>query len=287
MNNQYISIGLPVYNAELYLEYAIKSVLAQTHAQWELIIIDDGSSDRSLEIAKQYEKMDNRIKVISDGQNKKLPARLNQLIDESKYNYIARMDADDIMHPERLARQLNFLTQNPKFDLVSSGMILINAYNSIYGYRRENELYTDFSSLDKLHPITHPSVFAKKSWYKRNKYDENFPRAEDYELWIRSIKNKDFKMAILPELLLYYREDGNIEAKKMINSYNDALKIHKCYNKGLNIKHSMITFGKKSIVRMLDRFGCLELITKTRKTMPMDASLKSTHQKIIDSIVNL
>ena len=110
MNNQtYISIGIPIYNAEAYLEDAIKSILAQTHELWELILIDDGSTDASLTIAKRFAESDHRIKVISDGINKKLPARLNQLIEEANYDYIARMDADDLIHPDRLAIQLSFL----------------------------------------------------------------------------------------------------------------------------------------------------------------------------------
>lgn len=286
MQHNYISIGLPVYNAELYLEYAIKSVLAQTHEFWELIIIDDGSTDESLNIARKYEQKDNRIRVISDGKNKKLPERLNQLIAESSYDYIARMDADDIMHPERLYRQLEFLTNNPQYDLVSSGMILINSYNIVYGYRNLDKLNTDFSSEDKLHSIIHPSIFAKKSWYMRNQYDTNFPRAEDFELWFRSINKNDFKMAVLPDLLLYYREDGNIDKTKMINSYNDILKIYKKYKSNLILKKIIITNLKKSIIKALDMFGYLQLLAKTRKTKDLDTESKEIYQNIINYIIS-
>ena len=113
-----ISIGIPFYNAEAYLEDAIKSVLAQTFQEWELILVDDGSSDGSLDIAKKYEQLDSRIRVISDGLNKKLPTRLNEIIKEAKFNLIARMDADDLMDIERLEKQYAFLSANPEYDLL-------------------------------------------------------------------------------------------------------------------------------------------------------------------------
>ena len=79
-----ISIGIPFYNAERYLSYAILSVLSQSYKEWELILTDDGSSDNSLGIANMYAEKDSRIRVVSDGMNKKLPYRLSQLIEESK-----------------------------------------------------------------------------------------------------------------------------------------------------------------------------------------------------------
>lgn len=103
-----ITIGIPFYNAEAYLADAIKSVLAQTFKEWELILVDDGSSDNSLKIAKEFEKKDSRIRVISDGLNKKLPARLNQIINKARFNIIARMDADDLMDIERSEKQYFF-----------------------------------------------------------------------------------------------------------------------------------------------------------------------------------
>src|SRR5690554_4188978 len=90
-----VSIGIPFFNAEAYLLDAIKSVFAQTHQNWELILLDDGSTDRSLEIARSID--DPRVRVYSDGQNKHLAARLNEIARLARYEYLARMDADDLM----------------------------------------------------------------------------------------------------------------------------------------------------------------------------------------------
>ena len=106
-----ITIGLPFYNAENYLELAIKSVFAQTYQDWELILMDDGSTDRSLEIAKSIN--DPRVSVYSDGKNKKLAARLNEIVRLAKYDYLARMDADDLMSTKRIETQMNILKNNP------------------------------------------------------------------------------------------------------------------------------------------------------------------------------
>ena len=159
-NQTYISIGIPIYNAEAYLEDAINSILAQTHELWELILIDDGSTDASLAIAKRFEEADHRIRVIADGINKKLPARLNQLIEEANYDYIARMDADDLIHPDRLAIQLSFLEKNPNYDLVSTGVVSIDNFNKVYGCRHVDQIYTEFKEIAAAYPIVHAAVLA-------------------------------------------------------------------------------------------------------------------------------
>ena len=89
-----ITIGIPFYNAEAYLADAIRSVFAQTYEDWELILIDDGSTDNSLAIARSVD--DPRVRVYSDGKNKKLASRLNELTQLATYEFIARMDADDV-----------------------------------------------------------------------------------------------------------------------------------------------------------------------------------------------
>jgi len=129
----YISIGIPFFNAEKFLEDAIKSVLVQTFQDWELILVDDGSTDRSLEIARSF--VDSRIRIISDGYNRRLPYRLNQIISEAKYDIIARMDADDLMAVDRLEKQIKVLTKNPEIDLVVTSLYSIGNKNEILGKR--------------------------------------------------------------------------------------------------------------------------------------------------------
>lgn len=101
-----VYVGIPFYNAEKYLDYAIRSVLNQTYTNWKMTLIDDGSTDSSLALARKYTS-DTRVKVISDGRNKGLVYRLNELVKLSDCKYFVRMDADDIMHPQRLENNLD------------------------------------------------------------------------------------------------------------------------------------------------------------------------------------
>ena len=113
-----VTIGIPFYNAKHTLADAIRSVFAQTFQDWELILADDGSTDGSAEIARMVD--DPRVTVISDGMNRGLPYRLNKITELARADYIARMDADDLMHPERLTLQVQYLDANPAVDVVST-----------------------------------------------------------------------------------------------------------------------------------------------------------------------
>ena len=121
-----VTIGLPFYNAEKYLALAIESVLQQTYTNWELLLLDDGSTDNSLSIAQSYAQKDSRIKVISDGKNKNLATRLNELPSLAQGLYLARMDADDIMLPARIERQLAVLKAHPEIDVLGTNAYIIN-----------------------------------------------------------------------------------------------------------------------------------------------------------------
>lgn len=282
----YISIGISIYNAEKYLSDAIKSVIAQTYPYWELILIDDGSKDDSLKIAQDFAATDNRIRVISDGLNKKLPARLNQLISDSKGEYIARMDADDIMHPQRLEKQLQFLEKNKQYDLVSSGLISIDSQNKVKGFRCVSQLYDEFSSPNLSYPIVHPSVMARKCWYERNQYSLAYARAEDFELWTRTITNKDFKMAVLPDLLLYYREEGNLSIDKIINSYKDTLKIYSKYYSSSNIDIEFLKLNFKIIISKLFYYtGNLQKLAMRRNSSFNLKEELEDFQKLLNQVI--
>lgn len=282
-----ISIGIPFYNAQQYLGYAIESVLSQTYEDWELILIDDGSSDNSLAIANMYAMKDPRIRVVSDGRNKKLPYRLNQLIEESTGDFIARMDADDIMHPERLEKQLDFLKENERYDLVSTGLLSIDNYNRIKGFRKVDFLYDGFSNIKTSYPIVHPSVMARRSWFERNKYSEEYPRAEDFELWTRTISNKDFKMAVLPDLLLYYREEGNLSIDKILNTYSDVFKIYSSYypHGKFNV-NALKTNLKILIVKGFYYSGNLQILARSRNSHFKSDCEKAELQAELDKIIS-
>lgn len=281
-----VTIGIPFYNAEKFLAAAIISVLKQSFLDWELILINDGSTDNSLEIAKKIAEYDSRIRIISDGLNKKLPYRLNQIINEANGEYIARMDADDLIHPDRLKIQLSFLEKNENFDLVSTGVVSINDSNDIKGIRCVKDIYTDFSEVKRHYPIVHASILARKSWYERNKYDISLPRSEDYELWCRTISNNDLKLAVLPQALYYYREEGLITLEKLKRSYEDGIKVYRKYCSSPKIK---VILGAKLRILLLHTLDLLNLtqnMAKFRNKENLDNSLINYHSKVINEIVS-
>lgn len=222
LQEKLVSIGIPFYNSEKFLSDAIKSVIKQTYQNWELILMDDGSSDNSLKIARDLEKNDNRIKVISDGKNLGLPNRLNQLSKLSKGYYYARMDADDIMHPERISAQVKYLIANPSIDLLGSGLIAIDNENNITGLRKGS--FLDNVTLNMVMKMTwcvHPTITGKLEWFQNNPYDENLRRAQDYELWIRTVDNSKFVK--LKEAYLFYREASTPSLAKYFQSTKYSL----------------------------------------------------------------
>lgn len=281
----YISIGIPIYNAEKYLSDAIKSVLAQSYPYWELILVDDGSNDNSLQVAQEFATKDNRIRVISDGLNKKLPARLNQIIREAKYDYIARMDADDLMHTERLEKQINFLINNPQFDLVSTSLLSIKNNNDVIGARIYlPKTVTRQDALIGNSGILHASILAKKNWYKRNTYNEKNALAEDYELWLNAAIKDDLKIGFLPEYLYYYREEGNATKEKMLKGYTTQIQIIQKYSKGILTNKQLLGLIlkfrlKKFIVLFADKFNLMQLILRNRSSIKLDNTFIEEYKK--------
>lgn len=288
-----ITIGISIYNAETYLEDAIKSVLAQTYPYWELILIDDGSTDNSIKIAQEFAAKDNRIRVITDGLNKKLPTRLNQIIREAKYDYIARMDADDLIHTERLEKQMIFLKSNPQFDLVSTSLLSIKNNNEVIGARIYlPKIVTKQDALIGNSGILHASILAKKSWCRRNFYNEKNALAEDYELWLTAAIKDDLKVGFLPECLYYYREEGNATKEKMLRGYTTQIKIIKKYSKGILSSKQLFSLIlkfrlKKIIVLIADKFNLMQFILRNRSSIKVEHNFIEDYEKQYSIIKNV
>ncbi|WP_181316219.1 glycosyltransferase [Photobacterium iliopiscarium] len=199
-----ISVILPIYNADKYLHQALDSILNQTYKEFELICLDDGSTDNSLSIINKYAEQDNRV-VIVTRENKGLIYSLNEGINLAKYNYIARMDADDISHPTRFSQQIEYLKKNKDVAVIGCSYNYINEKNEITGSRKlfSSSKYTRALSLFGS-PFCHPSVMFNRNVIGDDLYyDENYKYAEDYELWIRLSSN--YELNNLKEILLDYR----------------------------------------------------------------------------------
>lgn len=197
-----ISVALPVYNGGEDLRVAIASVLTQSFTDWELLLIDDGSTDGVLDT---LDLSDPRISFVREGGNRGLAARLNQAIDLARAGMFARMDADDICHPERFARQIAFLDAHPEVDVLGTRSVVVDGMGQITG---EMPFRADHSEICAApwrgFYLVHPSWMGRTAWFRQHRYADPAPfYCEDQELLLRTYGQSRF--AALPEALFAYR----------------------------------------------------------------------------------
>lgn len=197
-----VSIIMPVFNAEKYLAEAISSIIDQTFNDWELLIINDGSTDSSKSIIEA--QTDKRIRYVENETNLGLIATLNKGISLCNSQYIARMDSDDAAHPERLNCQVRFLDKNEDYLMCGTSAIVVdekgNRSGSIVNPTRNEDLQI---SLFFTNPFIHPSMMIRRSALRNLRFDQAALHVEDFELWTR-IAEKG-KVANLSYPLLNYR----------------------------------------------------------------------------------
>ena len=233
-----VSICVPFYNCERFLPDMIRSVFAQTYQDWELILVDDGSTDASLRIARSVE--DSRVRVISDGANKGASFRRNQAVSEARFDLIAIMDADDMMAPERLETQ-SALFDDPHVQLVASATCTVDDENNVRTIRNDRGSH-DVSPRGILrykYRLLHPTLCGRRQWFVENQYNPDYFNAEDTELFLRSSLRgtlADEMVRIINTPLLFYREDGTQNLAK-------TLRWNRCLKRVLNEYLTSQNFG--------------------------------------------
>lgn len=266
-----ISVIMSVYNAEDFLDESIQSILNQTFKDFEFIIINDGSSDTSLQIIEKYK--DNRIVLISR-ENRGLVESLNEGLVIAKGKYIARMDADDISFPKRLEEQYDFMEKNPNIGVSGTWVEVFGKTvpNYIGRYSCWNKMIKAellFSS-----PFAHPSVIIRRKVLAKYNlsYNGECLHAEDYELWYQC--SKVTELANLPHVLLRYRIVSNSITRRAdednkgrenilkgiysqmldmlnINATEDELKLH--YTLTLNTRIADSYYGTKDLTAYFNK----------------------------------
>lgn len=202
-----ISVCMPVYNTEPYIAEAVESILAQTYPNFEFIIIDDGSTDRSLSILERYAAQDTRIRL-SSRPNAGYLVRLNEMLDEARGDFIARMDADDVAMPERFTRQIDFLNDHPEVVALGSRILAIDSDGDPIV---EFCTIGDHEEIDRAHLevrggyINHPAAMIRTAAIRTvGGYRAAYYPGEDVDLWLRLAEIG--RLANLPERLLKYRQ---------------------------------------------------------------------------------
>lgn len=211
-----VTVAMPVYNAGKELRLAVLSILKQTFTDWEFIIIDDGSTDNALQYISDIK--DVRIKILIDGDNKGLAARLNEAIDMANGQYFARMDQDDISYPKRFERQLGVLQNDAELDLVATRAITINDENEATGLFPYSFSHDEICARPWLgFYFPHPTWLGRTEWFRKYRYAIPAPYfCEDQELLLRSYNESKFQ--ILNETLFAYRVKESINFNKRIKT---------------------------------------------------------------------
>ncbi len=226
-----ISIIMPVYNGGNYLRTAIDSILSQTFKDFEFIIIDDGSVDRSVEIVKSYN--DKRIKFVQNENNIGIALTMNKGLQLARGEYVARMDCDDISLPKRFAEQVKFMDQHQSIGICGSWVKVIGD-NHEYIWKYETDPQKIKICLLFVCSLASPTVIMRRALLVR--HDLHFQHldvvAEDYDLWTRAVQF--FDICNIPKVLLLYRIHQNNNTKRVMSE----------------VKNSAQEINRKQIIRL-------------------------------------
>ena len=209
-----VTVAMPIYNAGKYLRPAVLSIMQQTLTDWELYIIDDGSTDDALSYIADIQ--DSRIIIIKDGQNKGLAVRLNEVINLAKGRYFARMDQDDFAYPERFSKQVEVLEDNLDLDLLATRAIKISIENEPVGYLPFSISHEEITAAPwRGFYMPHPTWMGRLQWFKKNHYAQPAPHlTEDQELLLRTFEDSHF--ACLEDICLAYRVRDKTCLRKLL-----------------------------------------------------------------------
>jgi hypothetical protein len=206
-----VSVLMPAYNADQFLAQAVESVLGQTYANWELLLMNDGSTDRTREVALSF--ADPRIRLIDNEANLGLTPTLNRGIGLARGTYLARLDADDVAYPQRLAVQVAYLEQHPAVGMCGAWADQIDAQGQVTGEIKVVVAPADIQATMLFHNCFYHSTVMLRTELARQEYDLRFPIQEDYEFWVRLARQ--VQLAVVPQKLVQYRvHGGNVTITK-------------------------------------------------------------------------
>ncbi|MDD3474457.1 MAG: glycosyltransferase family 2 protein [Candidatus Dojkabacteria bacterium] len=244
-----VSIVIPVHNGEKYIKEAIDSCLNQTYENREIIVVDDQSDDNTLNILRDYKE---KIRVIPVKKQNGLGNVINIGIRASKGEYIARMDADDVMYPNRLEKQLEYMQSNPNCVAVGGQIDIIDKDGNITGHRKYAVEDRDIKkNLFLFQPFAHPAVTLRKSSLEEvGLYPENIWKVEDVKLFLLLSKEGEFHN--IEDTVLKYRMTFNTQSQSnMLDHFKKSNEIRKWAKKELGIKPS----PKQFILWKLESFS--------------------------------
>jgi len=221
-----VSVIMPVYNSEKYLEETIKSVLGQSYSNFELIIVDDGSTDNSLNIARRFAKEDKRVTVIELKENQGISKARNEGLKRARGEFITQFDPDDVMLPDAIKSRLEFLNSHPEVDLVFGRL---DKFINVEGYPIENDYFKEVQQFYRMEknrnfyekikkfelkiPLpNHTCMYRREVLFREGYYDENLLYTSDIELSFRIVRCSEISYLDKP-IVSYRLHDSNLSGK--------------------------------------------------------------------------
>lgn len=284
MHKPLVTVGIPYTDQGQLLAEAINSVLAQTSSAWELILYGDGPDAKTQRIAESFE--DVRIRHIVTHERNGLSHALNRIAEETQTELLARMDGDDLMHPQRLEKQLDYFAAHPSIDVLGTRAYIIDENSKLVGSFNEPALPARSIDYFKSNAFTHPTVMGRTKWFLENRYDENLVRSEDKELWMRA--HQTSKFAKLEERLLFYRVPSTVswrkQAKDSAYDRRVILRYSSLVSRSFVARKLLVSYVKQAMVFALCKMG-LDSIVYTSKYSPLPEAELSLARQTLHSLV--
>ncbi len=258
MTRPLISIVLPTYNGSRYLRESIESCLAQTYANWELIIVDDASTDDTPFLIKRYVSLDNRIKAIRNAWNRQLPGSLNIGFAAAKGSYFTWTSDDNCYRPQALNEMIAYLEANPKIDIVYTDFTIID----VKGEPRERVSVAEPDTLVVRNCVGASFLYRRAVHEKLGGYDESLFLVEDYDFWLRALCN--FRISPLHQDLYLFRE----HTSSLTSSRAAEIRVAKALAKEkslLAIKTGNPLLGARTHLSLIDQALVSGQLTRARR----------------------
>lgn len=215
MSNKLVSVMLPVFNGDQTLDLAIRSLLAQTYPYWQAVVVNDGSTDNTWSYLEQLE--DDRLVVVHLDENKGRPFARQKALDLAQGDYLAFLDADDFYHPEKLARQVDFMEEHPNVDLLGCGMGSFRfPEEGLLRVRGAISMEPSMFKIGRDVPVVHAASMLRLSKAKEVKYDLRLQFAQDMDYLNRYLDQKFF--ANIPDVLYFYSEFESVTGSKILHT---------------------------------------------------------------------
>ena len=286
LTTEEVCVVIPFYNAHTTLRHAVLSMLNQSYPAWRLILLDDGSIDDSVDTIADL--LDNdRVLLVSDNLNRGLICRLNQMVELTDAPYIARMDADDLMHPDRLRLQMAAFRDDPQLDIVSTGMAIMTSDYQVVGVRCVDGQPT-LSDYMKYGGLVHASCVFSRKFLEKNRYDSGLFRAEDRGLFLGGLPDAHYYCVNEP--LYFCAEYNRFNKRRYLDSYRSERKVILHHGPRLlgwpaTMAYFLRSAMKSPVVHLMAALGISQHITR-RKSGYYGGDL-SDLQGIVDAILSM